>query len=97
MGGGTREDHVGTYDGGGCRQEEAQTAADTVMLGGRGPPGVSKAGGDRTHREMQCCLPQYRWDHTRQRPEVHNRQQKNCHSDQIWSEIFVNCGTDGQG
>ena len=53
-------------------------------------------GGARTHREMQCGSPRYRWDHTRRRPEVGSRQCKTHHSNQIWPEIFLNCSTGGQ-
>ena len=62
--------------------------------GGENPRG-RKRGGTRTHRGM-CCPTRYRWKHQHRSLEVHSRQQKSHHSNQIWPDIFSNRSTDGQ-
>ena len=62
-----------------ARRERGQLPGPAWWWGGRIPQ-ARMGGGARTHREMQCCSPRYRWDHKRRRPEVRSRQRKTPHS-----------------
>ena len=96
-GGNTRQGRFGTDDGGSSGQEEAGNVARTSGVGWERTPLGKVVGGTRTPQEMQCCSPQYRWDHKLQRPEGRSHQHKAPHGNQIWPEIFLNCNTDGKG
>ena len=54
-------------------------------------------GGMRTPMEMQCCSPQYRWNHKRHRQEGCSHQHKAHHRNQIWPGILLCCCADGHG
>ena len=54
-------------------------------------------GGMRTPMEMQCCSPQYRWNHKRHRQEGCSHQHKAHHRNPICPGILLCCCTDGHG
>ena len=93
-GGNPRQGRVGTCVGRGSGQEEARTAAGTsVVGGGEGPPTDRMGEGTRTPREVQCCIPQYRWGHKHLHLEGLNHQCTAHSGNTIWPEIFLNCST----